>query len=193
MIALFFAGLFTQVSAEEEEDKWDVNALPGEARIIPIDTRSGTWMSLDVSPDGQSIAFDLLGDIYVMPIDGGEAMSVNYGLSWSMQPRFSPDGNEIAYTSDAGGGDNIWIMGIDGSDARQLTKEDFRLLNNPYWSPDGTYIAARKHFTTTRSLGTGEIWIYHRNGGGGVAVVGLRRFEHVDERTHWKPLCRVGQ
>ena len=159
-----------QTAAAQEEPQWDVDAIPGDARSIPIDTRSGTWMSLDVSPDGRSIAFDLLGDIYVLPFEGGQASSVNSGHSWSMQPRFSPDGTQIAFTSDAGGGDNIWIMQTDGSNARQLTNEEFRLLNNPYWSPDGLYIAARKHFTTTRSLGTGEIWMYHRNGGGGVAV-----------------------
>ena len=157
--------------ADDSEDKWDVNNIPGEARTISIDTRTGTWMSLDVSPDGSTIAFDLLGDIYVLPISGGEASAINSGLSWSMQPRFSPDGSQIAFTSDAAGGDNIWIMQADGSDARQLTKESFRLLNNPWWSPDGTYIAARKHFTTGRSLGTGEIWIYHHNGGDGIAVV----------------------
>lgn len=167
--------------AADEEESWDVNTLPGEARIIPINTRSGTWMSLDVSPDGQSIAFDLLGDIYTLPIEGGEAKSINSGLSWAMQPRFSPDGTEIAFISDAGGGDNVWIMDVDGGNPRQLTEEDFRLLNNPYWSPDGTYIAARKHFTTTRSLGTGEIWIYHRNGGGGVAVVEKPSEQHQKE------------
>jgi Tol biopolymer transport system component/imidazolonepropionase-like amidohydrolase len=172
LITVLAVLLGTQVQAADDEiEEWDTNAPPGEPRTIPIDTRSGTWMSLDVSPDGQTIAFDLLGDIYTLPIGGGEAKAINSGLSWSMQPRFSPDGSEIAFTSDAGGGDNIWIAGADGSNPRQLTKEDFRLLNNPYWSPDGTYIAARKHFTTTRSLGTGEIWIYHRNGGGGVPVV----------------------
>jgi imidazolonepropionase-like amidohydrolase/Tol biopolymer transport system component len=155
---------------EEKEEKWDVNAPPGDPRTIEIDTRTGTWMSLDVSPDGRSIVFDLLGDIYLLPIEGGQATSINSGLSWAMQPRFAPDGSEIAYISDAGGGDNVWIMQSDGSEARQLTKETFRLLNNPYWSPDGTYIAARKHFTTSRSLGTGEIWMYHRNGGG-VAII----------------------
>jgi len=166
---------------KEQEEEWDVNAPPGTPRTISIDTRSGTWMSLDVSPNGQTIAFDLLGDIYLLPIDGGQAKAIESGLSWSMQPRFSPDGSEIAYTSDAGGGDNIWIMAADGSDPRQLTKEDFRLLNNPYWSPDGAYVAARKHFTTTRSLGTGEIWIYHRNGGGGVAVIEKPDEEHQKE------------
>ena len=168
---LMFLPLLNAIAEEEEQDSWDVNAIPGESRDVAIDTRTGSWMSVDVSPDGQSIAFDLLGDIYVLPIEGGEAKSINSGHAWSVQPRFSPDGTEIAFTSDAGGGDNIWIMKSDGSDARQLTKEDFRLLNNPSWSPDGEYIAAKKHFTTTRSAGTGEIWLYHRNGGGGVAVV----------------------
>jgi imidazolonepropionase-like amidohydrolase/Tol biopolymer transport system component len=161
------------LTAEEGEDEngWDVNAPPGDSRSIPITVNNGTWMNVDVSPDGRTVAFDLLGDIYLLSIDGGEARAIESGLSWSMQPRFSPSGSEIAYTSDAGGGDNIWMMRADGSGKRQLTEEDFRLLNNPSWSPDGDYIAARKHFTTTRSLGTGEIWIYHRNGGDGIAVV----------------------
>ena len=165
----------------DDEEPWDVDAIPGESRDIEIDTTSGTWMNVDVSPDGNTIAFDMLGDIYTIPIGGGDATPVAAGLNWSMQPRFSPDGNEIAYTSDAGGGDNIWVMAVDGSDARQVTKEDFRLLNNPYWSPDGRYIAARKHFTTTRSLGTGEIWLYHRDGGGGVAVVEKPNDAHQKE------------
>jgi imidazolonepropionase-like amidohydrolase/Tol biopolymer transport system component len=174
-------GVSITATADEEEQAWDVATIPGEARTVEIDATSGTWMSLDVSPDGKTIAFDLLGDIYTMPIAGGEAKAVNSGLAWSMQPRFSPDGTEIAFTSDAGGGDNIWIMDADGGNPRQLTKEDFRLLNNPYWSPDGQYIAARKHFTTRRSLGTGEIWLYHRNGGGGVAVVEKPSEQHQKE------------
>src|SRR5690606_7166744 len=173
-------------AAEEDRDKddrndWDVNAPPGDSRQIPIRTSSGTWMSLDVSPDGRTIAFDLLGDIYLLPIEGGDARPIDSGHSWSIQPRFSPDGSEIAYTSGAAGGDNIWIMRTDGSEKRQLTKEDFRLLNNPAWSPDGNYIAARKHFTTTRSLGTGEIWLYHRNGGAGIAVVERPNEQHQKE------------
>ena len=86
-------------------------------------------MSLDVSPDGQEIAFDLLGDIYVMPISGGEARPLLTGHAWEMQPRYSPSGSEIAFTSDRGGGDNIWTMDRSGQNLRQITKEDFRLLN----------------------------------------------------------------
>ena len=158
--------------ADKKEDaKWDVSNPPGEKTDIKIDTKTGTWMSLDVSPDGQTIAFDMLGDIYTMPMSGGEATAIASGMAWEIQPRFSPDGKRIAFTSDRGGADNIWTMDIDGTDAQQVTKESFRLLNNPTWSPDGRFIAARKHFTTSRSLGTGEIWLYSTEGGSGVKLV----------------------
>lgn len=150
--------------------KWDVNHPPGDAVTVALDTRTGTWMSVDVSPDGKQIVFDLLGDLYVMPLAGGEAKALTHTVAWEMQARFSPDGKQLTYMSDAGGGDNVWVMNVDGSDAHAVTKEDFRLLNNPVWHPNGQYIAARKHFTGTRSLGSGEIWLYHASGGAGVQL-----------------------
>lgn len=163
------AGLsFGSLAAESpsEEAKWDVNNPPGPSAEVNIDVRSGTWMNVDVSPDGKTLAFDLLGDIYTMPIDGGEAIQVTSGMAWDMQPRFSPDGDRIAFTSDRAGGNNIWVMDRDGGNAYQVTDESFRLLNNPDWDPSGEYIVARKHFTGTRSLGAGEMWLYHASGDG---------------------------
>jgi imidazolonepropionase-like amidohydrolase/Tol biopolymer transport system component len=159
--------------AEKKDDKpkWDVAAPTGPMRPVNINVDEGTWMNIDVSPDGRTIAFDLLGDIYTIPIGGGTATRIAEGMPFEMQPQFSPDGTRIAFTSDRGGGDNIWIMNADGSDKRQLTNEKFRLLNEPTWTKDGRYIAARKHFTTQRSLGTGEIWLYHVGGGDGVLLV----------------------
>ncbi|TXH34926.1 MAG: amidohydrolase [Burkholderiaceae bacterium] len=127
-------------------------------------------MSVDVSPDGKTLVFDLLGDLYVMPVEGGEAKALTHSMAWDMQPRFSPDGQRIAYVSDEGGGDNIWVMDVDGSNRRQITKEDFRLMNNPAWHPSGKYLVARKHFTGSRSLGSGEIWLYDLDGGKGVQL-----------------------
>ncbi|ABC64333.1 amidohydrolase family protein [Erythrobacter litoralis] len=173
-------------SAGEEDagsDKWDVNAPKGATiRQVPIRTDEGTWMDVDVSPDGRTVAFSLLGDIYTMPISGGTPTRIAEGLAWEVQPRFSPDGSRIAFTSDRGGGDNIWLMRTDGSDKKALTKEDFRLMHQPTWSPDGQFIAAKKHYTTGRSLGTGEVWLYHVSGGGGVKLV-----ERPSE-THQKEL-----
>ncbi|MGM9489873.1 amidohydrolase family protein [Ideonella sp. YS5] len=157
---------------------WNVNQPPGEARTVDIDTRTGTWMSVDVSPDGQHIVFDLLGDLYLLPIAGGEARPLTHSIAWDQQARFSPDGRQIAYLSDAGGGDNVWVMNVDGSGARAVTNEDFRLLNNPVWHPSGQFIAARKHYTGTRSAGSGEIWLYH--------VSGNTKGVQLNEKPDWQ-------
>lgn len=168
--------------AEAKPDKWDVNAPPGmTTRKVPIAVDEGSWMNVDVSPDGRTIAFDLLGDIYTMPIEGGTPTRIAEGLAFEHQPRFSPDGQRIAFVSDAGGGDNIWLMNRDGSGKVQLSKEDFRLLNQPSWSPDGQFIVAKKHFTTGRSLGTGEVWLYHVSGGAGVPLVKRPNERHQKE------------
>ncbi|TMJ13954.1 MAG: amidohydrolase, partial [Alphaproteobacteria bacterium] len=173
--------LLSTSALAQEKPKWDVAAPPTPTREIPIHVTEGTWMNVDVSPDGRTIAFDLLGDIYTIPVTGGPATRIAAGIPFEMQPRFSPDGRRIAFTSDRGGGDNIWTMAVDGSDKRQVTKETFTLLNNPSWSPDGRYIAARKHFTTSRSLGTGEVWLYHVAGGNGVALVEKPSPQHQKE------------
>ncbi len=157
---------------DEQKETWDV-AAPGKAfkyKTHSFKTTEGTWMNLDVSPDGSTIVFDLMGDIYKMPISGGKATVLRSGIPFEVQPRFSPDGKKISFTSDAGGGDNIWVMNPDGSEAQQITKENFRLLNNAVWTPDGNYLIARKHFTSGRSLGAGELWQYHITGGAGLGL-----------------------
>lgn len=157
---------------QEKEKTWDVSNPEGnwDFTEFKLSTNEGTWMNLDVSPNGEHIVFDLLGDIYIMSSNGGNATILREGLPFEIQPRFSPDGKKISFTSDAGGGDNIWIMNLDGRDAKQITKEKFRLLNNAVWTPDGNYLIARKHFTSGRSLGAGELWMYHLSGGSGTQI-----------------------
>ncbi|MBK8557568.1 MAG: PD40 domain-containing protein [Lewinellaceae bacterium] len=155
----------------QEKKKWDVNNPEGiPYQEFAFSVTEGTWLNVDVSPDGSIIAFDLLGDIYTIPAKGGTATCIRSGIAWEVQPRFSPDGSKILFTSDAGGGDNIWVMDASGENARQVTKENFRLLNNAVWLPDGEYIVARKHFTSGRSLGAGEMWLYHISGGDGLQL-----------------------
>jgi Tol biopolymer transport system component len=155
---------------KDKEKKWDVTNPEGPYKEVSFTVNEGTWMNVDISPDGKEIVFDLLGDIYTMPATGGEAKVLKAGHAFEVQPRFSPDGKKILFTSDAGGGDNIWVMNRNGSNATQITKENFRLLNNGAWAPDGEYIIARKHFTSNRSLGAGEMWMYHISGGGGLQL-----------------------
>jgi imidazolonepropionase-like amidohydrolase/Tol biopolymer transport system component len=172
--------------AQKENTTWDVNK-PGESfnyTTHKFTTTQGTWMNLDVSPDGKTIVFDMLGDIYTMPIQGGNAKAIRTGIAFEVQPRYSPDGKYISFTSDAGGGDNIWIMNTHGKEAKQITKESFRLLNNAVWTPDSKYLIARKHFTSSRSLGAGELWQYHITGGSGIQVV-KKKNDQQDINEPW--------
>lgn len=169
----------------QDKKSWDVNKPDLPYKKYNFTVNEGTWLNLDLSPDGNTLAFDLLGDIYTLPIGGGQATCIRSGIAMEVQPRFSPDGKSILFTSDAGGGDNIWVMNTDGSNARQITKENFRLLNNAVWAADGQYIIARKHFTSTRSLGAGELWIYHVSGGEGIQLTARKN----DQQDLNEPSC----
>jgi Tol biopolymer transport system component/imidazolonepropionase-like amidohydrolase len=168
-LALAASGAAYAAKPKADEGKWNVDtALSGKTVRFTVD--EGTWMSLDVSADGRRLVFDLLGDLYLLPIEGGKAQRLTSGAAYDVQPRFSPDGQQIAFSSDRGGGHNLWRIGLDGKNATQVTKEDFRLLNNPVWTPDGQYLIGRKHFTGQRSLGAGELWLYHTSGGSGLQL-----------------------
>ncbi|MGK0366296.1 MAG: Tol biopolymer transport system component, partial [Saprospiraceae bacterium] len=161
--------LILSISTLNAQDEWDVNNPPEiDYKKTKIQVKEGTWLNVDEHKG--KIVFDLLGDIYTMPLTGGKATAIRTGIAWEVQPRFSPDGKKILFTSDAGGGDNIWSMNADGSSVEELTKEDFRLLNNAVWTPDGDYFVARKHFTSGRSLGAGEMWLFHKTGGAGTQL-----------------------
>src|SRR5918993_1418288 len=152
---------------QKPADKWDVTADYGPTTKLAFETTEGTWMNLDVSPDGTRIVFDLLGDIYTMPIGGSgssAATRIAGGAVFDMQPRFSPDGKRIAFASDRDGLWNIWTMDVDGKSAKQISREKRWFINSPTWSPDGEYLYARRHFVAQRSLGAGEIWMYHSSG-----------------------------
>ena len=119
--------------------------LPLEAvRKAEFTATQGTWMSLDVSPDGQTIVFDLLGDLYTLPIAGGKATRITSGLAYDAQPRFSPDGKSIVFVSDRSGGDNVWTMRLDFTDTTQVTQGNGNLYVSPAWTPDGQFIVASR-------------------------------------------------
>jgi imidazolonepropionase-like amidohydrolase/Tol biopolymer transport system component len=158
-------------------ERWNISANPGPGRDIEFQTSEGTWMSVDVSPDGRTLVFDLLGDIYTMPITGGQATLILGGAAYETQPRWSPDGARIAFTSDRDGLENLWTMNATGGDLRQVSRERERQVSNPAWTPDGSYIVGRKHFRNTRSLGSGEMWLYHSAGGGGLKLTDRRNWE----------------
>ncbi|HMP87173.1 MAG TPA: hypothetical protein PKE63_07825, partial [Lacibacter sp.] len=133
-------------------------------RQIRFTTTEGTWMSVDVSPDGSTIAFDLLGDIYTVPLTGGKATPVTKGMAYETHPRFSPDGKKILFTSDRSGSDNIWYMDLEKKDTIQLTKDRTDDFPSAVWAPDGNYIIASKGRRIPK------LWLYHKDGGGGIQL-----------------------
>ena len=108
---------------DNKEEKQNKNLPIKPERFYDLETDEGTWMSIDVSPDGQSIVFDLLGDIYTIPITGGNAKRITKGMAFDSQPRFSPDGKSIVYVSDKSGGNNVWIRDLETNDSTQITKQ----------------------------------------------------------------------
>jgi len=148
----------------------DINKPRADARTVSLDLSEGTWISVDVSPDGQTVIFDLLGDIYAMPIAGGTAKALTSGPAWDCHPRFSPDGKTIAFTSDRSGIENVWTMDADGKNPRSVSAEKDAYVRSAAWTPDGNYLIARKEDGKRAGIPPVELWIYHREGGGGIKL-----------------------
>jgi Tol biopolymer transport system component len=150
----------------EEAKKADKNELPLEpAGKLEFETDEGTWISLDVMPDGQSIVFELLGDLYRLPIDGGEAVRLTEGMPYDAQPRVSPDGKWIAFISDRSGSDNLWIANAEGKEPRKLTNESQDAVISPAWTHDSQYVVV-----SVRATGGTQLRMFHVNGGSGITL-----------------------
>ncbi len=142
-------------------------------QTIEFDTDEVTWMSVDVSPDGRTVLFDLLGDLYTLPTEGGTATRIVGGLSFESQPTWSPDGKTIAFLTDRTGVENLWIADANGANSRAVSRDrrtDDRpqIMASPAWTPDGQYLVVSK----ARPPDPGTFWLfmYHRDGGNGIRV-----------------------
>jgi Tol biopolymer transport system component/pimeloyl-ACP methyl ester carboxylesterase len=151
------------------------DALPLRAsRIVRFPTNEGTWLSLDVSPDGRTILFDLLGDLYTLPISGGTATRITQGMAFDSQPRYSPDGTRILFVSDRDGTENVWLMDADGSRPRLVTREKRDMFISPEWTPDGESLVVTRAQGASGLWGWGggpmDLYLYAIGGGTGVRL-----------------------
>jgi Tol biopolymer transport system component/imidazolonepropionase-like amidohydrolase len=154
---------------EKRDEKKEELVLRPEGKVS-FTTDEGTWMSLDVSPDGQTVVFDLLGDLYTLPISGGEAKRIVGDMSFESQPKFSPDGKQIVFISDRSGAEQVWVCKSDGTEVKPVTKgrgAGMLMFVSPSWTPDGQYILASK---AERGIGTLHVYLWHKDGGSGVSV-----------------------
>jgi len=159
-----FAQTESDTSKTEKKATKNLPLEPG--RTFTFDLDEGSWIALDVSPDGQQIVFDFLGDLYTMPITGGKATKLTEGMAFDSQPRFSPDGSKVLYISDESGGENVWTIDVDSKKRKQITKGNGNAYQSPEWVPDGKYMIASK-----QARGSHKIWLYHVDGGSGTALV----------------------
>lgn len=177
ILAAFAAPLFFSFPLNAQRNSGDSSGRGG-LRELPLKpsqplrftTDEGTWLSLDLSPDGKTIAFDLLGDIYTLPIEGGKATRITSGQAFDAQPKWSPDGRTIAYVSDRNGSDNLWLMNGDGSHQHLLTREEQRQFVSPTWTPDSKYVVVSKNGALFGSQY--DLYMYHRDGGTGLRLTG---------------------
>ena len=131
-------------------------------RNITFETDEGTWMSIDRSPDGAQLVFDLLGDLYALDAAGGRASAITRGPGFDAQPTYSPDGQWIAFVSDRSGAENLWVMRPDGSAAKQISfGDDDTVLTSPAWTPDGKTLYVSRFLW---SLNNYELWRYDLDG-----------------------------
>jgi Tol biopolymer transport system component len=139
-------------------------------RTISFEATQGTQMNVDVSPDGQTILFDLLGDLYTIGRTGGQATRLTSGPALDLQPVFSPDGTRILFVSDRSGNENLWVASADGSAPRPITTErgDFH-FDDPEWSTDGEYILVRRNEAGSPNAGRAP-WLIHVDGGPGAEL-----------------------
>jgi Tol biopolymer transport system component/imidazolonepropionase-like amidohydrolase len=149
-------------------------------RPMKFTTDEGTWMSVDVSPDGRSLVFDLLGDLYTLPITGGAASRITSGQAFDAMPRFSPDGKRIAFVSDRSGAPNVWVADADGTHPRQLSRTEgfgYDYLS-PTWTPDGSAVLVSHNNgpaatgLTLRGFTPFDLYLYPLAGGVGQRLTG---------------------
>jgi Tol biopolymer transport system component/imidazolonepropionase-like amidohydrolase len=176
-VALAAYATHAQETITKDEPEWDVTKPRGTTRRVEFVTAEGTWMTVDVSPDGRTLVFDLLGHIYRLPIEGGDArvLTGDSGVAMNFQPAWSPDGSRIAFISDRAGQNNLWVMDADGGNPRIIDR-DLKVRHSlPRWSPDGRFIVARRAELDPERRGS-EIWLYSAEGGKGVALT--RQADH---------------
>jgi Tol biopolymer transport system component len=134
-------------------------------RSIRFTTNEASWTSLDVSPDGRTVVFDLMGDLYTVPITGGQATQLTKGIAFDTHPRYSPDGKKVLFTSDRSGSENLWWIDVEKKDTLQVTKDHDQNFPSAAWTPDGNYIVYSKGKLNV------QLYMVHKNGGGGVQLI----------------------
>lgn len=122
---------------------------PAAAQLVLTE---GTNLSIDVAPDGR-IATDLLGGIWIVPMNGGPAEPLAKGLLPAERPRWSPDGDAIVYQARAGSQQQLWRYDFATNTSVNVSAGDY-FDQHPDWHPDGSRIV----YSSQRRDSGFDIW-----------------------------------
>lgn len=166
LFLVIMIGIGHNILAQNDSTFTRYKNLPLKAsRMFDLKTSEGTWTSLDISPDGTTILFDMMGDLYSISSSGGKATQITRGLAFDQHPKFSPDGKKILFVSDKSGAENLWYIDTEKKDTVQLTKETNQNFTSADWTPDGKYIV----YSKGRRIN--KLYMIHVNGGGGTQLI----------------------
>lgn len=166
LIALACLTIVDQAFAQKDTAFTRYKNLPLKAsRMFDLNTTEGTWTSVDISPDGKTIIFDMMGDLYTMPAEGGKATQITRGLAFDQHPRYSPDGKKILFVSDKSGAENLWYIDTEKKDTVQLTRDINQNFPSADWTPDGNYIVYSK------GRRVNKLYMIHKDGGSGSQLI----------------------
>ena len=147
---------------------WDVTKPQGQTRVIDFDTDEGTSISLDIARNQRWLVFDLLGHIYRLLVEGGSAVNLteSSGVALNFHPRISPDGKTIAFISDRGGQENLWLMDADGAHPRSLFRDMNSAMVEPAWLPNGSGVIVTRRFKTIQGVirTNNRLWVVKLDG-----------------------------
>ncbi|MEE9533605.1 MAG: amidohydrolase family protein, partial [Acidimicrobiia bacterium] len=108
-------------------------------RTIEFETTEVTAPDVATSPDGQWLIFTMLGHLFRLPVEGGEAAQLTFGPYYDTDPAVSPDGTRVAFVSDRDGSEgNLFVLELATGQITQVTHEPW--AGRPTWSPDGQAI-----------------------------------------------------
>jgi len=163
----------------DEEQDWDITVAHGATRDLTLSLDEATWMT--VSVHGDRFVTEVLGDLFLGDLEGGPLTPLTMGAAWDTEPVFSPDGRTVAYASDEGGNENVWLVDVDSGARTQVTKETEARVTAPAWDDSGDWLIVRRRTVDTRSIGVTELWRVHRTGGAGVQLTSKDSDPHAGE------------
>ncbi len=123
------------------------------SKDVRLTLSEGTSMAAAASPDGKTLAIDLLGALWTVGIDGGAARRILADGYDARMPAWSPDSRRLAFQAYYRDTWHIWIANADGTGPQEVTSGPFD-DREPHWSPDGTRLA----FSSDRG-GNYDIWV----------------------------------